>query len=356
MSAQGGRGLDAAVVVRRDGFALDAALTAAPGETVAVLGPNGAGKTTLLAALAGLTPLDAGHVRLDDRDVAPLPAGERGVGVVFQDLRLFPALSACDNVAFGLRARGVARRRARQLAVAVLDELGVAHRADASPATLSGGEAQRVALARALAVRPRLLLLDEPLSALDAEARADVRGWLRRVLAAFDGPTLLVTHEPLEALALADRLVILEGGRVTQDGHSEDIRLRPRSAFAAALAGVNVVRGRVRRGPAGLRVVGDDGSLTVAATDLAEGAAVVATVHPRAVGLSRERPRGSARNVLAARVADVEFHGERARVRLDARPPLVAEVTTVAVVDLGLAAGERVWASVKATEVAVAPH
>ena len=233
---------------------LEVALEVSPGEVVAVLGPNGAGKTTLLRALAGLVPLKHGAARLDGVTLeAPaegvrLPPASRPVGLVFQDLLLFPHMSAAGNVAFGLECAGKSRAQARSEAVAWLGRLGLAGLEDARPGELSGGQAQRVALARALARRPRLLLLDEPLSALDAGARAEVRRELRRQLDDFAGVRLLVTHDPLEATALADRLVVLEGGRVAQAGTVAEVTARPRSAYVAALTGLNLLRGRLLQG------------------------------------------------------------------------------------------------------------
>jgi len=346
-------GLDARVDVAIGAFRLEVALRVAPGEVVAVLGPNGAGKTTLLGALAGLVPLRAGCVTLGGRVLEDPARGvrvapeRRAVGVVFQGLLLFPHLSVRDNVAFGLRARGVPRRAARALAEQELARVRVADLAGRAPATLSGGQAQRVALARALAIRPDLLLLDEPLSALDVEARAAVRRELRRHLDDFAGPCVLITHEPLEAMALADRLVIVEGGRVTQEGTPAAISRRPRSPWVAELVGLNLHRGRAQ----GDRVVLAGGAtLAVAAGEDADGE-VFAVFPPRAVTLHRSRPEGSARNVWPGTVGGLEVTGDRVRVPVDGPVPLVAEVTPAAVAALALARGGPVWAAVKATEV-----
>ena len=212
-AATAAQGLDARLVVDREAFRLDIALRAAPGEVVALLGPNGAGKTTALRALAGLAPLTAGHLRLDGADLRRTPPESRPVGVVFQDYLLFPHLTALDNVAFGPRCRGAGKAEARAQAAEWLDRMGLAGHAGARPRRLSGGQAQRVAVARALATHPRLLLLDEPLAALDARTRLEVRAQLRRHLAAFEAVAVLVTHDPLDAMVLADRLVVVEGGR-----------------------------------------------------------------------------------------------------------------------------------------------
>src|SRR5258706_1920085 len=241
--------LDAHIVCTLGRLDLDIELVAKPGEVVALLGPNGAGKTTVSRCLAGLLPLVAGHITfvdecLDDpdADVFVLP-DRRPVAVVFQDYLLFPNLTALENVAFGLRAGGVSKNDARARASAWLDRVGLADHASHRPRSLSGGQAQRVALARALATEPRLLLLDEPLSALDAGARSDVRRDLRRHLATFDGVRLLVTHDPVDAYALADRVMILEAGRVVQSGTLSEVTARPPSRYIADLIVANLLTG-----------------------------------------------------------------------------------------------------------------
>lgn len=222
--ARPGAGLAAHLVLDRGAFTLDVRLTVAPGEVLALLGPNGAGKTTSLRALAGLAPLTGGYLRLDGTTLEEpaarrrTPPERRPVGVIFQDYLLFPHLTALDNVAFGPRCHGASRARARAVAADLLARMGLADHAGVKPRRLSGGQAQRVALARALAIEPRLLLLDEPLAALDALARLDVRAELRRRLAAFEAVAVLVTHDPLDAMVLADRLVVIEHGRVVQEG------------------------------------------------------------------------------------------------------------------------------------------
>jgi molybdate transport system ATP-binding protein len=222
-------------------FTLEASVTVAPGEVVALVGPNGAGKTTLLRALAGLETPVAGRVLLDARvldDVSAgvhLPPQQRGVAVMFQDVRLFPQLDARDNVAFGPRSRGVSRPGSRALAERLLAEVGVAELARRRPGELSGGQAQRVGLARALAVEPDLLLLDEPLAAVDVAARDGLRELLRERLAVLERPALIVTHDPADALALAGRVVVLDGGRVVQDAPAAEVRARPGSAWVARM-------------------------------------------------------------------------------------------------------------------------
>lgn len=347
--------LAAHVVVHLGTLTLDASVDADDGETVAILGPNGAGKSTLLRALAGLLPIDAGRIELDgvildDGDRAFVPAERRPIGMVFQDHLLFPHLSVLDNVAFGLRSRGRSKATARAIAAEVLGHAGIGALETARPSALSGGQAQRVALERALVTEPLLLLLDEPLAALDPQARGAVRRALRSRLAAFPGVRLLVTHDPLDAAVLADRLVILEAGRVTQTGTFAEVSARPRTAYAADLVGVNRLQGVLDDD--GLRL--PSGAVLVVPHDAPGPAGAV--IHPRAVALHRERPTGSPRNVVPGTVASIEEFDNRVRVRLDGPIPLVAEITPAARDELGLEDGAAVWAAVKATEVTILPE
>ncbi|MFF1647939.1 ABC transporter ATP-binding protein [Streptomyces sp. NPDC058240] len=338
-------GLDARLVVDRGAFRLDVALTVVPGEVVALLGPNGAGKTTALRALAGLTPLTGGHLRLDGATLERTPPESRPVGVVFQDYLLFPHLTALDNVAFGPRCQGATKAEARAQAAEWLDRLGLADHTGARPRRLSGGQAQRVALARALATRPRLLLLDEPLAALDARTRLEVRTQLRHHLAEFEAVAVLVTHDPLDAMVLADRLVVVEHGEVVQEGSPSDIARHPRTDYIAQLVGLNLHRGhadghtvRLDTGPA----------ITIA--ELLSGPVFVA-FPPSAITLHGSRPTGSsARNVWRCEVAGLETHGDQIRAALTGDLPLAADLTTVAAAELDLHPGAEVWATVKATQ------
>lgn len=338
--------------VRRGALDLGLSLAVPRGELVAVLGPNGAGKSTLLRCVAGLLAIDRGRIRLDgdvlDDPVAGVyvPAERRPVGMVFQDHLLFPHLSVLENVAFGLRARGVGRHEARRRAAEWVERVGLADHARARPDAISGGQAQRAALARALATDPQVLLLDEPLASLDASTRATVRRDLRRHLDTFDGIRLLVTHDPVDAYALADRVVILEQGTVTQTGPLADVVARPRTAYVAELVGLNLIAGDCR----GDTLVTDRGGVVVAAGKADAGPAF-ATIRPQAVSLHRRQPEGSARNAWELVVAHVDQHHDRARVRLDGPVTIVAEVTPAAVADLAVHDGQRLWASVKATDV-----
>ncbi len=340
--------LTAAVHVTRGSFSLDLDLTIAPGEVVALLGPNGAGKTTALRALAGLLPLTDGRIAVGpatwDGPGEFVPAEERPIGVVFQDYLLFAHMSALENVAFGLRARGTGKAEARAVAMSWLDRVGLAGYAQAKPRSLSGGQAQRVALARALATGPALLLLDEPLAALDASTRLQVRAELGRHLADFAGHTLIVTHDPLDAMVLADRLVILEGGRAVQEGPPAEVARRPRTGYVANLVGLNLYRGTADGTAVALA---EGGTLTVAAP---AGGAVHVAFPPTAVSLHRDRPTGSPRNTWPVTVAAIEQHAHITRVRLDGVPPVLADITTATLADLRLRPGDALWAAVKATE------
>jgi molybdate transport system ATP-binding protein len=344
-------------VVRMDlgTLALDVAIAARSGQTVVLLGPNGAGKTTVLRVIGGLLALDSGRVALDGKVLddpktgAWVPTEKRSIGYVFQDHALFPHLSALENVAFGLKARGVRRSEARHRADAWLERVGVGAQAAARPRALSGGQAQRVALARALVLEPRALLLDEPLAALDATARIDTRRELRRHLDAHDGARVVVTHDPVDAMTLGDRVVVIEAGRVVQAGPLVELRERPRSRYVADLVGVNLYRGSAESGTIRLAQRGE----LVVATDAVGD--VFAVVPPRAVALHRREPEGTPRNVLAGRVEHLDVEGDRVRVIVAGPVPVTAEVTPAAVSELELTAGTPVWASIKATEITVYP-
>ncbi|MFF2777587.1 ABC transporter permease [Streptomyces sp. NPDC058052] len=326
-------------------------LDAEPGTTVAVVGPNGAGKTTLLRALLGLTPRAHARLTLGGTDVTALPPHRRRVAWVPQDGALFPHMTALANTAYGLRSQGAGRAEARREARAWLDRLGVGHLAHRRPGQLSGGQAQRVALARALAARPRLLVLDEPLAALDQTTRARVRHTLRTHLAGFGGVCLLVTHDPVEAVSLADRVLVLDGGRALQDASPTEVARHPRSPWVARMLGRNAWPGTATA--EGLAL--DGGGVLVAAEPPPPGTPALAIVAPEAVSLHRDRPAGSPRNVWPGTVREITASGSRLRVLVASAeaPELVAEITPQAAAELGLADGVSVWTSVKATETTV---
>jgi molybdopterin-binding protein len=331
-----------------------ARLEVAEGETVALLGPNGAGKSTILGVVAGLVTPSAGQVSVEGRDLAGVPPHRREVALLAQEPLLFPHLSALENVAFGPRARGAGRHEARATAQAWLERVGVGDLAHRRPHELSGGQAQRVAIARALAAEPRLLLLDEPMAALDVDVAPALRHLLRNVLV--DRTAIVVTHDALDALLLADRVVVVESGRIVEQGPTADVLRRPRSTFAARIAGLNLVPGRwdgqtVSQGGVAVRGLPSD-------EPPALGEPAVAVFSPAAVSVFRDPPGGSPRNALPATVTELEPLGDRFRVRAVAGDasspvPLQAEVTASAVADLALVPGDRVNLIVKATEVSV---
>lgn len=340
-------------VHRSEEFRLELNLSIGPGTTVALLGPNGAGKSTAVAAIAGLMPIDGGRIELGDRvlddptrDVF-VPAEQRRMGVVFQEYLLFSHLTVLENIAFGLRSRKTPRDVALDSAREWAKRLGIDGLASRRPGDLSGGQAQRVALARALVTEPDLLLLDEPLSALDATTRVELRRVLGDHLAEFAGPRLLITHDPTEAFLLADEVYVIEEGEITQIGTAEDITLRPKTGYAADLAGSNLIRGIVAAG------VVDTRAQELHIADHAVTGPVLLTIHPTAISVHRHRPEGSQRNIWATMVERVEPLGDRVRIRTGAPITLTVEVTREAADALSLQAGADIWVAVKATEIGV---
>jgi molybdate transport system ATP-binding protein len=341
-----------------DGFSLDAAFSVPPGETLALVGPSGAGKTTCLSLVAGLRRLREGRVACDGetwsdtRRGVHLAPDERRVGLVFQDGALFPHLSVRENVLFGARARHGAREGAKRadhwIRRLALEGMG------ARPVTrLSGGERQKVALARALASGPSVLLLDEPFAALDLQARRAVRGELRAFLQEVGLPTVVVAHDPLDALVFGDRIVVLEEGRVTQAGPRAELLGRPRTSFVAELAGLNVHRAEVAPGT-GLKEAKSGQAVFHVLADGVAGPAYLAFA-PSEVILSTEPRGGSAQNAFQGEVREIAPLPDRLRVTVAAGVPLIAEATREAAQALALAPGQHVWAFVKATAIRVYP-
>ena len=351
---------------------VDLTVAVEAGRTLALLGPNGAGKSTALASIAGLLRPAAGRITLEDRilfsgnDIGNLearvgadgvaggdahrgqwiPPHARGVALLAQEARLFPHLSVLDNVAFGPRSAGMARGAARSVAREWLAKVDAEAFADRRPAALSGGQAQRVAIARALATEPHLLLLDEPLSALDVESAPAIRQLLRRVLK--DRTTVLVTHDILDAVLLADDIAVVEDGQVVEQGPTSRVLTRPTSGFAARIAGLNLVRGTAHGAtvstPEGMRVEG------LTEDVLGDGQPAVAVFNPNAVGVYLEAPTGSPRNVIRGTVTDLEPHGHQVRVHT---AYLSADITPAALAELAIGPGDDVVFTIKASEVAV---
>jgi molybdate transport system ATP-binding protein len=358
-----------AVVTDRN---LDVEFSVSAGEVLAVLGPNGAGKSTALHVIAGLVRPDQGLVRLGDRVLTDTAAGvnvathDRRVGLLLQDPLLFPHLSVAANVAFGPHSRrGMFRSgRAREKATALrwLGEVDAERFADRKPRQLSGGQAQRVAIARALASEPDVLMLDEPLTGLDVAAAAAIRAVLRTVVTRSGCAVILITHDLLDVFTLADRVLVLESGRIAEIGPVADVLSAPRSNFGARIAGVNLVNG----------TIGPDGSLHTRSgahwygtpgqalgNELATGQDAIAVFPPTAVAVYRDPPHGSPRNTVELTVAELDIRGSAVLVRgqeqPDGAPGLAAEITVDAAAELRLTPGEQVWFSVKALEVALYP-
>jgi len=355
--------------VERGSFRLEADLCAAPGDVLGILGPNGAGKTTLLRALSGLEALTTGSIHLgsltlDDAATDTfVPAQHRPVGLVFQNYRLFPHLDVRDNVAYAPRVQGAGRRQARAAADTWLERLDLTALATRRPHQISGGQAQQVALARALAADPSFLLLDEPLSALDAKTRLEVRGHLRSHLDQFPGPVLIITHDPLEAMIMADRLVVIENGRVVQQGSPAQVASQPATQYVARLVGLNLYTGTL---DAATRQVLLDagGTFTVTLGDDDAASApegqprrpVLVGLRPSAISIHTVRPaQASPRNVWQGTVVALELLADRVRVQVDATPPALVDISSAAVGDLGLRPGTSVWLSAKATETEAYP-
>jgi molybdate transport system ATP-binding protein len=323
------------------------------GECLALAGPSGAGKTSVLRVAAGLLRPRRGRVQagsetwLDTERGIDLPPERRRCGYVFQEYALFPHLTAWQNVAYPLT--GVRRAERRERALELLARFGMGELADARPRALSGGERQRVAVARALARRPGVLLLDEPLSALDARTRAGASRELAAVLREVEVPALLVTHDFAEAAQLGDRVGVIDRGTVIQEGTPSELAASPRSAFVADFTGAVVLTGVASAGADGLTHVELDGGGTVASTDRGEGAVAV-SVFPWEIAIEppREEPHGSAQNRLAAEVLSMTTVGNRVRLGLAAPQPVAAEITQASAQALDLRAGSRVTATWKA--------
>ncbi len=360
--------LSVSVTLRRREFTVRADFEVPAGQSVAILGPNGAGKSTVLAVVAGLLAPDSGTVSLGGRMLTSVGSGRplvvppehRRVGLMGQDPLLFPHLSALENVAFGLRSQGRHRSAARASAGRWLERMGLSGLASHRPSQLSGGQRQRVALARALAARPDLLLLDEPLGALDVQTVPEIRQVLRTHLRDSGTTSVLVTHDVLDAAVLADRVIILERGQLVDDGPTQSVLAAPRSSFGASLAGLNLITGTVTQtATAGAPAqVGTDTGLMlsgVAADDLSAGGVAAVVFRPSAVSVYLQSPAGSPRNHWATTVESLEPGTAAVRLRTSG-PEVAVDVTAAAVAELGLTPGARVYLSVKATEVLIHPR
>lgn len=342
---------------------VDVEIDTASGTVTAILGPNGAGKSTLLSVVAGLQRPDRGRVELDgrlltdtERGVAVAPH-KRGMALLAQEALLFPHLSVAANVAFAPRSTGKSRRESKDIAAHWLEAVAATALADRKPGQLSGGQSQRVAVARALAAQPQLLLLDEPMAALDVATAPALRSLLRRVLRTGHRTGLLVTHDALDALALADRVIVVDGGRVVEEGEVRQVLSRPRSSFAARIAGINLCSGQI---DAQTNLAMASGEIVYGTTEeaLSPGARAVAVFSPAAVAVYTELPHGSPRNHFAVKVSEIENRGDLIRLRGEEdahHAALMADVTPAAAADLDLTVGAMVHFVVKATETTIYP-
>ncbi len=374
--------LNVALETRLNTFHLSLSFVAEVGRTTVLLGESGSGKTTVLRLLAGLLSPQSGHIALDQvvyfdgESRVAVPPQERPFGYVFQDYVLFPHLNVFENVAFGLRAQHFPRRILRQRVGEALERVHLAGLDQRRPAQLSGGQQQRVAIARALALRPKLLLLDEPLAALDVQTRREVRQELRHILADVNITTILVTHQYLEALVFGHQILVLDHGKVVQQGQQRDLLEYPRSSYVAELVGVNFFRGtivrresdtlyaiRLQNGAQAVEVVAAlrERGPTEKTPEIGEEAYII--VDPRSITLYPMAPDSSARNVFSGEIVQLlrlgvapgSMDGQDGRVRVsillnDATAPLTAEVTEASVARMGLREGQTIHASFKATE------
>ena len=350
-------GLEADLDLPERGVRLELQVPA--GETCALIGPNGAGKSSVLEAIIGVLPIARGHVVLEGRVLTGpgerIPIHRRRVGWLPQRPLLFDHLSVLDNVAFGAVATGVSRAEARRRAAAELERVGASDLAARSPSALSGGQAQRVAIARGLAADPDALLLDEPLAAVDVQGAGEIRTVLADRLRGLRLPVLLVTHDLIELWRLADRVLVLEGGRIVAGGSVAEVLGRPRTDFLASLGGRNLIAGSAS-GPGVLT----SGALVVHGrpdAPLPAGTATLALIDPAAISVHRAHPEGSPRNVWSAIVSAVEPRGDAVRLTaLAADVPLAVDLTLAAVAELDLAPGVRIWLAVKASQVVLYPR
>ncbi|TNF49352.1 MAG: ABC transporter ATP-binding protein [Deltaproteobacteria bacterium] len=337
-------------------FKLDLELSVEPGITI-LLGPNGAGKSSFLRLLSGLTQPSSGLIKLGERTLfdsangIDLPPEQRRIGMVFQDLALFPHLNVNGNIGFGMKVRGSGRVERQKRTAHLLDILNIAHLAERSVTSLSGGERQKVALARSLTTDPELLLLDEPTAALDPTARGEIRDWLRSVLVKLNIPTLLVTHEVEEVAYFRKRVAVIERGQIVQHGSFHQLLSEPTTEFIAQVVGVNYIPGEVTE-VAGKQVFRSKGGLTfIAPFEQVKPGPACLTIYPWDVAVYRNLPEGSPRNHLHGRVKDVVLRGDRVRMTLVAEDKLVAELSVRGYQALGEPQpGARLWAVFKARE------
>ncbi|KAF5435295.1 molybdate/tungstate transport system ATP-binding protein [Candidatus Methanophagaceae archaeon] len=335
-------------------FLRDVTLNINEGEYFVILGPTGAGKTILLETIAGIYRPDSGRIILDDRDITGIPPRERSIGMVYQDYILFPFLTVEENIGFGLKSRKMGKGEIKRKVDELANLLGVSHLSHRYPATLSGGEQQKVAIARAIAIEPRVLLLDEPLSALDSRTRDYLREELKRVKEEFGITMIHVTHDQTEALVLADRIAVMMQGRIMQVGTPHEVFNKPLNNDLADFVGVeNILSGVVRNNEDGVAdiEIADIGSNIFAVSEYHAGDAVKVFLRPEEIILSRHKEDSTARNDIKGRINELHDIGPLTRVQMDTG--LVALITKRSRESLGLQIGNEVYATFKATLVHV---
>jgi iron(III) transport system ATP-binding protein len=336
--------------------ARDVTLDVAPGEFLTLLGPSGCGKTTTLRMVAGFEKPDAGRIHFGAIDVTDTPANLRNIGFVFQNYALFPHLSTFENVAYGLRVRDMSREAISAAVHEVLAQVGLAGYEPQFPAQLSGGEQQRVALARAIVIRPRVLLFDEPLSNLDAKLRVQMRQEIRELQKRLAITTIYVTHDQEEAMAVSDRIVVMNRGSIVQQGSAEDLYRRPISRFVAQFVGrVNLVSGTivaVERGVATVAALGREWRVGTGAATPAVGEPVDLAIRPEAITFALEAPS----DAIPATIISRTFLGEKIEYALSTRRETLNVVRQASEADRGLAENARVQCSLSSASLILLPR
>ena len=321
-------------------------------EYFVILGPSGSGKTMLLELIAGMWPLDSGKIYMDNQDITMFPPEKRGIGFVYQNYMLFPHKTVFENIAFGLKVKKVAKEEIKTRVNEMMDLLKISHLADRLPRTLSGGEQQRTALARALIIYPKILLMDEPLSALDRKTRDELMQELKEIHRKFDVTLVHVTHNFDEALMLADRIAIMRNGEISQVGTSTEIFRHPADKFVADFVGAeNIIEGIAKKDGAKITIV-DTGNISIYSTEQKEGHVHI-TVRPEDIILSTQKVETSARNVFKGQIKEIVDTGALIKLTIDVGEPLVVFLTRQSFLDMELNIGKSVWTYFKATAVHV---